>query len=151
MNMSYIPDLQKPPRWRPDLLFWIMFIITMIFLFAVIVNMAKCEEIIGYASWYSVESCLKESGQFIMANGEVLNDDKFTCASWQFPFGTILRITNVHTGRYCLARVTDRGPAKRLVRKGRIIDLSKRAFSELLVAGETLDKGLLKVKVERIR
>jgi rare lipoprotein A (peptidoglycan hydrolase) len=43
-----------------------------------------------------------------------------------------------------LAIVTDRGPAKRLYRKGRIVDLSVAAFKEIA----SLKQGIIEVKVE---
>jgi len=105
----------------------------------------------GIASWYSSESCKREGTSGIMANGRRLNDNEFICASWDYPFNTLLCVTNMQNGKRVFVYVQDRGPAKRLYKKGRIIDLSKRAFSELLNKGETLNKGLLKVKIERIK
>jgi len=97
----------------------------------------------GTASWYSVESCIKESGQCTMANGEVLNDNDYICASWDYRFGTILDVTNVDTGRTVTVTVKDRGPAKRLYNRGRIIDLSKAAFSQIA----NLRQGIIRVSV----
>ena len=99
------------------------------------------------ASYYTVASCLREGTSGIMANGRRLNDDKLTAASWDFKFGTILRITNITNKKVILAVVTDRGPNKRLYRKGRKIDLSKMAFSQLA----ELKKGIIVVKVEVVR
>lgn len=98
----------------------------------------------GLASWYSAESCERESGQHRMANGELLDDEAKTCASWDYPFGTILRVW--HGSRSVLVECTDRGPAKRLVKKGIVIDLSKRAFRELAPLG----KGLIDVEIEKL-
>lgn|SRR3990167_3515102 len=96
------------------------------------------------ASWYSRESCLKESGKFIMANGKELRDDQFTCASWDFKFGTKLKVINARTGKSVIVTVTDRGPAKRLYRQGRIIDLAKRAFMQIA----SLEQGIVEVRIE---
>lgn len=101
----------------------------------------------GTASWYSIESCIKESGQYTMANGKELNDELLTCASWDYAFGTKLHITNIRNGKSCVVRVSDRGPARRLYRMGRIIDLSKRAFSELAL----LEQGIIEVNVKVIK
>ena len=100
----------------------------------------------GTASWYSVESCLKESGQFTMANGEVFDDEVYTCAIWNYPFGAILEVTNLDTGASVEVKVTDRGPAKYLVKQRRIIDLSKAAFAKLA----PLSEGLIEVRIEQI-
>ena len=101
----------------------------------------------GIASWYSVESCRREGTSGIMANGEVLDDKQFTCASWDYRFGTRLLISNRDTGAKVVVEVTDRGPARRLYRMGRIMDLSKRAFSEIA----DLKQGVISVKIEEVR
>jgi len=85
---------------------------------------------------------MREGTSGIMANGKRLDDQAFTCASWDYPFGTRLRVESA--GRSVIVVVTDRGPAKRLYRQGRIIDLSKAAFSEL----GSLKAGILSVTVE---
>jgi len=92
----------------------------------------------GIASWYS------ETDRGInrrTANGEIFNDSKLTCASWDFHFGTQLKVTHLVSGKSVLCRVNDRGPRKRL---GRLIDLTRAAFSELA----PLRLGLIPVKVE---
>lgn len=99
-----------------------------------------------FATWYSVASCEKESGQHIMANGEPLDDSKFTCASWDYDFGTILEVTNTANGRTVSVVCTDRGPSRRLYRKGVIVDLTEIAFKRLA----PLEKGRIGVRVERI-
>jgi rare lipoprotein A len=98
------------------------------------------------ASYYTVASCMKESGQAITASGERLRDEGFTCASWDHTVGTMLRVIRVDSGTYTTVRVNDRGPAKRLYRRGRKIDLSKAAFEALA----PLSKGVIRVEVERI-
>src|ERR1041385_8890157 len=81
----------------------------------------------GTASWYG-ES---HRGR-LMANGRRFDPDKLTAASWFYPLGTRLRITSQERpGRGVLVTVTDRGPAKELVRGGRIIDLAESAFKKL--------------------
>ena len=104
------------------------------------------ETIYTEASYYTVASCMKESGQAIMANGRRLDDTKKTAASWDWPFGTSLKITNIANGKSCIVLVCDRGPAKRLYQKGRKIDLSKAAFSSLA----ELKQGIIQVKIEEV-
>ena len=97
----------------------------------------------GMASWYS------EQDPGILdttANMERFDDKKLTCAMWGVPFNSILKVTNVENGRYIHVRVNDRGPARRLVQEGRIIDLTKTAFAEI----DDLEKGLIRVIVEII-
>jgi len=98
----------------------------------------------GEASFYTVKSCLKESGQCTMANGKELRDENYTCAIWDYKFGTILKVTNLKTGASVQVMVTDRGPAKRLVKQGRIIDLSRAAFKKIA----NLDDGIAQVEIE---
>jgi rare lipoprotein A len=90
------------------------------------------------ASYYSYE-CAKKP----MANGKPFDPEKRTCASWYYKFGTVLSVKSLDTGRMTEVVVTDRGPNKRLVRAGRIIDLSKRAFEDIA----KLDRGLTRVEV----
>jgi len=98
----------------------------------------------GTASWYSqADPGVLET----TANMEIFDDSKLTCAMWDLPFNTLLKVTNLNNNKSIYVRVNDRGPAKRLVNRGRIIDLSKKAFSYL----DNLDKGLIKVRVEIIK
>jgi len=64
-----------------------------------------------------------------MANGQRFNPDKLTAASWFYDLGT--RVIVSHGDRSVVVEITDRGPAKRLVAQGRIIDLSRAAFAKL--------------------
>ena len=95
----------------------------------------------GVASWYSVDD---PGIQPLTASGEPFDDTQLTCASWSLPFGTRLHVTNLETGREVVVRVNDRGPARRLVAEGRVIDLSKGAFSQIA----SLEHGLVQVRVE---
>ena len=123
--------------------------ITVVVMLLGVVMIANAEE--GTASWYSVASCKREGtwqrygGK--MANGEVFDDNKFTCASWDYHFGNLLRVSNRQNGRVVYVKVTDRGPAKRLYKKGRIIDLSKGAFRQIA----SLKSGIIRVQVEKIK
>lgn len=96
---------------------------------------------IGQASWYSRQS---PGIRKTTANMEVFDDTQLTCAMWNVPFNQRLRITNMENGRSVEVRVNDRGPHKRLVRKGRVIDLSKAAFKKIA----SLKTGLITVKIE---
>ena len=99
------------------------------------------------ASYYTVKSCIKESGQSTMANGKELQDDKLTAASWDYPFEAILRVTNLTNSRAVIVKVTDRGPAKKLYAKGRALDLSYAAMCKL----DGVKQGIISVKVERLK
>jgi len=92
----------------------------------------------GKASWYSQN----DAGILLTtANMETFDDSKLTCAIWDLPFNTILKVTNLENGKFVVVRVNDRGPAKRL---NRPIDLTKQAFSEIA----DLKKGLADVSIE---
>ena len=97
----------------------------------------------GMASWYSEQDpgILETT-----ANMEIFDDTVLTCAMWDVPFNAIAKVTNIENGKFVFVRVNDRGPAKRLVREGRIIDLTKAAFSRI----DDLEKGLINVLVEII-
>ncbi len=92
----------------------------------------------GIASYYSYECA-----DLPMANGQPFDPEQRTCASWFHKFGTVLRVRSLDTGRVTEVVVTDRGPNKRLVKEGRIIDLSKRAFQDIC----PLEKGLTRVAI----
>lgn len=91
------------------------------------------------ASWYG-----KELRGSLMANGEPFNPDAYTCASWDYPFGTVLVVRRITLAGHALGdavvvRVTDRGPARRLAYKGRRLDLSRAAFEKIA----SLDEGVV--------
>ena len=91
------------------------------------------------ASWYGGGEKLNK----YTASGEVFNPKALTCASWDHPFNTCLKVTNLSTGKNVIVRVNDRGPARRL---GRAIDLTRFAFSRIANPG----KGLVFVKIEKL-
>ncbi len=68
-------------------------------------------------------------GSPMACHGAPFDPDALTCASWFYPFGTLLQVTSGL--RTVLVTVTDRGPARRLVERGVVIDLSAHAFALL--------------------
>lgn len=72
----------------------------------------------GIASWYG-----KRHSGHRTANGERFNARALTAAHRSLPFGTIVRVTSLDSGRTVKVRINDRGPYVH----GRIIDLSARA------------------------
>lgn len=93
----------------------------------------------GTASWYGLE----KQGQ-LMANGRNFDHTAMTCAGWDWPLGTILKVTNEANGFAVIVECTDRGPGKEL---GRLIDLSGGAFSKIA----DLKHGLITVSVEVVK
>lgn len=89
----------------------------------------------GIASYYSDKFQGRRT-----ASGERYNKDGLTAVHSQLPFGTLIRVTNLKNDRSIEVKVNDRFGSK----KGRLLDLSKRAAREL---GFT-KSGLAKIKVE---
>ncbi len=74
------------------------------------------------------------------SSGEVFDMNKLTAAHRTYPFGTILRVTNLKNGLQVDLKINDRGPLK----PERIIDLSYGAAKAI-----GLDKlGLARVRLE---
>ena len=88
----------------------------------------------GLASYY-------HEGQRI-ANGEHFNPDGLTAAHRTLPFGSKVRVTNIHNGRSVVVLINDRGPFVR----GRVIDLSQGAARVLDMVGA----GVVPVHLEVI-
>lgn len=100
------------------------------------------------ASWYGgVGDTCDPFPHIMTASGRPYDENSFTCASWLFPFGTYLRVTNLENGKVVTVVVVDRGPVKRLVKKGRVIDLSKRAFAEIA----DLKQGIIPIAIEVVK
>lgn len=74
------------------------------------------------------------------SSGERYSKHKLTAAHRTLPFGTMVKVTEVKTGKWLIVRVNDRGPHNRK----RIIDLSYEAARQL---GMVKGKGLLKVRI----
>lgn len=92
-------------------------------------------------SWYGDECAGK-----LMANGKPFDPNKYTCASWDYPLGTMLRVSTTLRDGHILSVavvVSDKGPNRRLL-KTRQLDLSRAAFKALT----PLKVGLLEVMVE---
>ena len=77
---------------------------------------------VGVASWYG-----RDFHGRLTANGEVYDMGAMTAAHPTLPLPSLVRVTNLQTRQSIVVRVNDRGPFKR----GRIIDLSRRAADEL--------------------
>jgi len=92
---------------------------------------------IGLASWYGREFQGKET-----ADGELFNMNDLTCAHRSLPLGTWVKVTNLHTHKWIVARVNDRGP----VPDTRITDLSSAAAHMLGMR----DRGVTRVRLDVI-
>ncbi|MFM2327689.1 MAG: hypothetical protein RIR31_1891 [Bacteroidota bacterium] len=89
----------------------------------------------GTASFYSNKFNGRKT-----ANGEIFNQNKFTCACNVLPLGTWIKVTNLRNGRTVIVKTNDRLHP----RMKRIIDLTKAAAVKL----GYVSAGLTRVKVE---
>ncbi|MFL5262815.1 MAG: septal ring lytic transglycosylase RlpA family protein [Anaeromyxobacteraceae bacterium] len=92
----------------------------------------------GVASFYSESLEGRRT-----ASGGRYRGQRMTCAHRRYPFGSVLRVTEVESGKSVLVEVTDRGPFA----EGRIVDLSYAAARALGI----LERGVARVRVERVR
>ncbi len=77
------------------------------------------------------------------ASGERFDQQAMTAAHRTLPFGTKVKVTNRRNGKSVTVRINDRGPFV----KGRVIDLSRAAFSRI---GNPVF-GVIDVTVEPLR
>lgn len=92
----------------------------------------------GKASFYAMKYQFRKT-----ASGERFNQYSKTAAHKKLPFGTKVKVTNIKNGKSVVVKINDRGPFV----KGRIIDLSRSAFSSI---GNT-DSGVISVEIEVIK
>ncbi|MEO8248146.1 MAG: septal ring lytic transglycosylase RlpA family protein [Burkholderiales bacterium] len=88
----------------------------------------------GKASWYGEPFHGRKT-----ANGERYNMYELTAAHKTLPFGTVVKVKDLDSGRSVRVRINDRGPFV----SGRVIDLSKAAADKLGIA----DDGVKPVSV----
>lgn len=86
---------------------------------------------ITIASWYGYSG--------ITANGEKFDGTGMTAAHKTLPFGTMVLVERIKTGKTVVVRINDRGPYI----KGRGIDLSREAAEKLGM----LESGIAKVRL----
>jgi len=89
---------------------------------------------IGSASWYSAR---------ITATGEKFNNEDQTCALRKKDFGGHYKVCNTANNKCVTVRHNNFGPSKRFYNQGRIIDLSKAAFSQIA----DLEEGIIRVTI----
>ncbi len=88
----------------------------------------------GLASWYAGKFQGRRT-----ASGEIFDTRLMTAAHKTLPFGTLVRVRNLESGRETVVRINDRGPFV----EGRIIDLSRAAAEAIGMTGS----GLARVSV----
>ena len=92
----------------------------------------------GMASYYAMKFQHRKT-----ASGEHLDNQSMTAAHRTLPFGTQVMVKNLANGKSVRVRINDRGPFV----KGRIIDLTRTAFSRIA----SLDTGLAKVEIRVVK
>jgi rare lipoprotein A len=93
---------------------------------------------VGNASWYGMVL----QGHHT-ASGERFNPTDLTAAHRTLPFGTMVRVVDVNTGRSVVVRINDRG----VLFADRVIDLSSGAANALGI----LRAGVAKVRLEILK
>jgi rare lipoprotein A len=93
----------------------------------------------GLASYYG-----REFHGRMTASGIRFDMNAMVAAHPSYPFGTLLRVTNLANGRSTSVRIVDRGPARRLRAEGIIIDVSRGAAEAL----RFIQQGRARVRLE---
>lgn len=92
----------------------------------------------GLASWYVARRT---------ATGERYKSQDLTCAMRKFGFGKHYRVCNNANNKCVVVRHNNFGPARHLYEVGRVVDLSKAAFSQIA----DLKEGIIKVTLEEVK
>jgi rare lipoprotein A (peptidoglycan hydrolase) len=100
----------------------------------VIYNPEPVDVEVGIASWYRDKRT---------ASGERFNGSAMAAAHKKLPFGTMVRVVDLKTGKSITVRINDRGPYIR----GRVIDLTVGAARALGM----YHRGIAKVRLEILR
>ena len=87
----------------------------------------------GIASYYSNDFQGRRT-----ADGETFDNSKLTAAHRTYPFGTLVRVTNLATDATVVVRINDRGPVK----PERVIDLTEAAAEAI---------GIVRAGLGRVR
>ncbi len=94
----------------------------------------------GIASFYS-----KNLEGSKTSTGEKFHHKLMTAASNNYPLNTWVRVTNLRNNKSVIVRINDH-MAVRMYEKGRVVDLSHAAASQL----DFILLGIIKVKVEQV-
>ncbi len=78
------------------------------------------------------------------ASGRKFDNRKAVAAHRHYPFGTVVRVTNLENGKSTNVTIVDRGPFGKNRREGAIIDLSHVAAAQL----DMIEEGQVRVRIE---
>lgn len=81
------------------------------------------------------------------ASGERFDQHALVAAHPSWPFGTLVRVTNKENGRSAKVRIVDRGPSKKVRRRGVIVDLSTKTADKL----GFIEQGITPVRLEVLK
>lgn len=81
------------------------------------------------------------------ASGIVFDKTAMVAAHPTYPFGTVVRVTNLANNRRVDVRIVDRGPARGPRAQGVLIDVSQGAAADL----DFIRQGRTKVRLEVLR
>lgn len=98
---------------------------------------------IGYTDTGEASFYANKHEQRKTASGERYRHALKTAAHREMPFGLTVKVTNTDNGKSVVVKINDRGPFVR----GRIIDLSRSAFSSIGNPAQ----GVIPVRIEVIR
>jgi rare lipoprotein A len=93
----------------------------------------------GLASYYGKEFHGRKT-----ASGVRFDMNAMVAAHPSYPFGTLVRVTNLANGRSTNVRIVDRGPARKARAAGIVIDVSRRAAEAL----KFIRQGRARVRLE---
>ncbi len=91
----------------------------------------------GIASWYTARQT---------SSGEEFNGNALTCALRRADYGKSYQVCNDANGKCVVVRHNNFGPAKRLYSQGRVIDLTRAAFSKI----SDLETGVIRVTIKEV-
>jgi rare lipoprotein A len=89
----------------------------------------------GRASWYGSRFHGRKT-----ANGEIYNMNATTAAHQSLPFGSLVRLVDLKTGKSQIVRINDRGPFV----EGRELDVSAHTATRLGM----VDRGVARLRIE---
>jgi rare lipoprotein A len=81
---------------------------------------------IGFATYYA-----RSLDGRMTASGVPFDADAMVAGHPTYPFGTVVRVTNLRNRRSAKVRIVDRGPARGARRSGVIVDVSPAAAERL--------------------
>src|SRR5262245_28045740 len=103
---------------------------------------AKAATQTGYATFYAASFQGDKT-----ASGTKFDNRKALAAHRTYPFGTVVRVTNLENGRVVNVVIVDRGPFGKNRREGAIIDLSREAARLL----DMIEDGQVRVKLQVLK